>query len=276
MEGDQQESMATLAAMFPDVEQPVLEAVLHSAGDDAAQAVEVLLGMTDDQRNAPPTEGAVRAAQVAEDEELARQLQQQMLFEEEFNEQQLLYQQQQQVSQQRPANEASYQPNYPGANLGIAPHGDRASVYRPNAWGASAPPSQQPHDEGYSTVGDALYDAGSSVRESANSWWSWAVGDEGGDGPPRRREDSEHESHEMQPMRRVREDEPRGAASGYGNDDDASNAIRDRSATDAAEERVVHGDLGTSGVLSGGGGEVRRRTRHATGGGAAAGDYGGL
>ena len=174
------EAMSTLSAMFPDVESAVLETVLDSSRGDAAAAVEVLLNMTDEQRTrAPPlSEDVTRATQLAEDEELARQLQQQLLFEEEFNEQQMLYQQQQQLQQQplRPPTELGYQQNYPGANLGIAPHGNAADMYRPNAWGANAPPA--PAQDGGYTVTEALSDAGASVRASASSWYNWAVGDE--------------------------------------------------------------------------------------------------
>ena len=248
------EAMSTLSAMFPDVELNVLEAVLDSSGGDATAAVEALLSMTDEQRmSAPLSSDVARAAQVHEDEELARQLQQQLHFEEEFSHQQLLYQQQhlQQQQPQQPPNEPGYQPNYyPGANLGVAPHGNVADVYRPNAWGANAPPPQQQEDEGY-TVSEALYDAGSSIRASASSWFNWAVGDEGGQQPARPRQESTHEAYEMQPMRRVRDDEPRAAADGFG--DDASAAAGD-------DERVVHG-----GLAGGGGGEVRRRVRRSGG-----------
>ena len=134
--------------------------------------------------------------------------------------------------------------------LGVAPHGNVADVYRPNAWGANAPPPQQQEDEGY-TVSEALYDAGSSIRASASSWFNWAVGDEGGQQPARPRQESTHEAYEMQPMRRVRDDEPRAAADAFG--DDASAAAGD-------DERVVHG-----GLAGGGGGEVRRRVRRSGG-----------
>ena len=97
------EGMAALQSMFPEVEQAVLEAVLRGVGGDAIAAVDALLAMTDEERlrgalppsaesepfggDRPPADSvpidsgsAALAAQVAEDAELARQLQQQMLF----------------------------------------------------------------------------------------------------------------------------------------------------------------------------------------------------
>ena len=187
----------------------------------------------------------------AEDEELARQLQQQMIFEEEFNEQQLLYQQQQQMSQQQAG--AAYAPNYPGyaqasgAGAGGAGH---PSLYRPAEWGADARPAAAA-EESYSSVGDALHAAGSSMYEKGMSWWTWATGDDEPAARKRREDDDEmHGAHEMQPIRRVRG--PRAA--------DEEDEEREREL--GSGEYVL--TAGSSDVHSGGGGEVRRRSaRHA-------------
>ena len=282
------EGKAALVSMFPEVEEPVLEAVLRGVGGDAIAAVDALLAMTDEQRlrGALPTEpdafgaepaesegdgslvnlsgSAALAAQLAEDAELARALQQQMLFEAEFDEQQLLWRQQQQLSSQGPPSGgglnggrhgASYAHNYPGqahtypgagAHLAVPDH---PNVYRPSEWGVNGPARSGGEGEGEGgSVGDALYTAGSSLYTGAASLWSWAVGEEGAEGVRKRdeeREGAQHESHEMQPMRRVRHGE-------------GQEAPPEREMP-PEEDRVLRGDsLGGSG-----GGEVRRRTRHA-------------
>ena len=302
------ERMATLSAMFPDVEQSVLETVLQSVQGDTVAAVEALLSMTDEERaqsisGGPPhshdsmpihhsvsregartpdafdageAESAARAAQLAEDEELARQLQQQMIFEEEFHEQQVLYQQQQQLSQQggQPPNGHAYLPNYPGQAQYAAGVGDAGayhpSVYRPRDWGADGPrdgPSGGNADGSYSSVGDALHAAGSSLYSSASSWWNWATGDDETATRKRREDEGEHESHEMQPIRRAR---PGGAGSASDatairpHDEGRSHLDCEQRLPTASLQRadesegVVRGELGPSSALSGGG-AVRRR-----------------
>ena len=223
------EAVATLKAMFPEVEPAVLESVLESVSNNLEPAVEALLMMTQPdaaaaQQNAggPPPEDtendAALAAQLAQDEELARQLQQQVMFEQEFDEQARLHQAQQQMSNNERRGDGSFGApwaggrgrggggaQYPGQQGGGYPGQPGAyhpSVYRPNQWGADGPaPAEQ---------------ESGSIGETLSSWWNWVTGDDESGAERRKRRggedaagggsgDGQHESHEMVPIRTVRD-----------------------------------------------------------------------
>lgn len=254
--------------MFPDIEDDVLQSVLASCGGDPGSAVEVLLNMTDSALLAsaggasseivaaagpggqsypdasPALSSADTAAQLAEDEELAHQLQQQMLWEDEMA--------------ARAAATAAM-PGYPGqmqmAGIGGWPYvgmPQHGMPYNgaPAGGGANHEQRAGGGDASEGSVGDSLSSAGAAVASAANSWWSWATG---ADGSARRGHDEPPggvpagiESHEMQPMRRVQRLDEADVGEGAGSERDV----------------VLRGEAETP-ISIGGGGEVRRRARHA-------------
>ena len=200
--------------MFPDVEPDTLLAVLQSCGGNVEAAVETLLGVTSErvlaeQRSQPSSvnslesslpHGALQAAQIAQDEEIARQLQEQLLME-------------QHEPGARHPSYASLSGRYPGQLHGahpgtVAPYAGEAgyhpSVHRPPSWGVAAPaPAPTSSDEGYG-ISSSLYSAGSAMASSVGSWWEWATSE------PSSKKDEEleaeasrrGEAREMQTIRR--------------------------------------------------------------------------
>ena len=213
--------------MFPDFDDDTLASVLASCGSDINLAAELCLSMSQEAATAPGGGGGggggdsmadnlalqgdeAVAVQLANDEELARQLQEQLLMQDQ-------QERQQRAEQVRLQQMHSQQQNYPGAGSGGA-------LYRPSQWGANSPPPGQHTgaDQG-GTMSEALYSAGSSVAAGASSLWSWAMGDDGGTGQRKRRDDADEdaaaavEEHEMQPMRRAaRRDDQGGGYSDVG------------------------------------------------------------
>ena len=202
--------MDSLIAMFPDVDPETLQAVLDSCNGNVEAAVEVLLGMTTERLVAssqrPPVavsrpiageeaDDATRAWQMAQDEELARQLQEQLIYEEEQQQRQLRSRLEAVARYPGTPAPASYPGAYPEvldwasggppvptqvARYGPVPAtiteaGYHPNVHRPASWGVAAPPPPPAAgEEGYGIV-SGLSSAGSSVVSAVGSLWSWAT-----------------------------------------------------------------------------------------------------
>jgi len=294
--------MDSLKAMFPELDEDTLGAVLASCNQNVESAVEVLLNMATEQvaptQPEPGIDGSTEhvnlqadiglmASQIAQDEEIARQLQQQLLLEEEDEQMRLRLLQREQMEQQQ-----LFGSSYPGQHAGLGGYpgappvpyagqgGYHPNVHRPASWGASGqPPAQREDDSG--GLGSGLYSAGSSVASAVGSLWNWATA---ADEPEERRPAArapaqgggEPREREMQVTRRgpSREfDGPRivSVAGDEGARDELAmyDVVADRGSPQLGHEgsdtQVVRGDEGYAG---GSGGEVRRRVRHASTAGA--------
>ena len=179
----------TIHAMFPNIDNSVIDSVLEASGHDAEAAVETLLTMgAVDGFDVPPaapgmgsnssssstqlpnlSDPQIAEQQIADDEALARQLQQQLIWEEDYHHQQL--QEQQQLVRQQHAGLT-----YPGA----APYGENYAAAATR--GRGAPPAAiDPEEDTLSlgSLGSAVYSAGAATASAAGSvlsgLWSWAT-----------------------------------------------------------------------------------------------------
>ena len=269
--------MESLQELFPDVDSDELLAIYESTDRNVEAAVELLLSNAEErllssQRLLPPDalptctnmSHASSDAQIAQDEEIARQLQEELYIED----QQFIM-----AAQQQPQLSpllAAAQAHYPGQELAPPYHANypaprqHGGVHRPSQWGADAPRATAELEGGYG-LSDSIYSAGSAAYTAASScassWWNWATSD-GADAKREEGEDEAHGGREMQPLRSGnatthaqdgrREHEtsspPRIAGADLSND------------TGEVMTQVVRVDNSHSGSC--GGGEVRRRTRH--------------
>jgi hypothetical protein len=191
--------MDSLRAMFPDVDEDGLLAAYEGCDRNVEAAVELLLGEATqrvlqrvESHPHAAEDASLAAAQIAQDEELARQLQEELLM------------------QDQPHSHhghPSFDPGfggaarlpgggYPGWDPTIATAGaHQHAVFRPAQWGSEAAPT--PPSEGLG-IASGISSAGSAVAGAASSLFSSLWGASGSEDKTR-----EEGAREMQPMQRA-------------------------------------------------------------------------